>query len=208
MAQLRTSKVESIYSLPTRTEYASRAMGALLGEIKSDRRYNILDLGPAYPVNVELYSQFASKIYIEDFYRSVESGELLGDTEEETLTKVLPFRAGTTFDIVLCWDILNYLSRESLERFAHYLTSFCAPGAMLQSMFYTNPQMPTSASNFRVLRQPVSRRVDLLVERTTEEEKRAPRYTQTEIQKMMPQLSLSCSYLLRYGFREELFVVR
>lgn len=208
MAQLRQqTKVEPIYALSARTEYSSRAMGALLAEIHPDKRYNILDLGPAVPTNLELYSQFASKIYIEDFYRSVSSGELLGETEAETLEKILPFSSGTKFEVILCWDVLNYLSRENLAQFADYLSKFCAPKALLLSMFYTNPEMPGSASCFRVKGMGVNRAVEIVVERGSSSEKPAPRYTQSDIKKYMPQLELLNSYLLRYGFREELFLV-
>ena len=115
---------------PAPSLHRSNGLSALVQQLQTDSRYTILDLGPALGSNLEFWSQYPCKLYLEDFTRSLPS-DVLGEDEDNEqvhqplLEILLPFSADLRFDIILCWDIFNYLTQVQLASFVRYLGKFC-----------------------------------------------------------------------------------
>ncbi len=205
VASRTESNLHSLFDLPQRVTYPSRA----LREVSFFKRPNqqaasarILDLGPAVGSNVDRYSTIASKIHIEDLCESISA--LRGSSDIPNWEELLPRRKGGDFDLVLCWDLFNYLSSAHVRSFGNYLSSLCRPGALIFSVIYSNEQIPAMPSRFAI----DTASFDLTITQTTSSRIPGPRYQQSVLLRLLPDFHLSFSCLVRFGFREELFVCR
>ena len=54
---------------PSPAELKSLGLRALLDQMRDDRTYSILDLGPALQGNVRFWSQYSCRLQIQDFHR-------------------------------------------------------------------------------------------------------------------------------------------
>ena len=66
-------------SSPEPETSASLALKVLYDQLRLQRKYHILDLGPALGANVDFFAQFSCKVYIEDFYRTLTSFDYLSE---------------------------------------------------------------------------------------------------------------------------------
>jgi len=102
------SKEEPIEdSSPEPEANASLALKVLYDQLRHQRKYHILDLGPALGANVDFFSQFSCKVYIEDFYRTLTSFDYLSEGElsyQAVFEYLLPYQKNTRFDIILGWE--------------------------------------------------------------------------------------------------------
>jgi hypothetical protein len=174
--------------------------------MQADSRYTILDLGPALGSNLEFWSQYSCKLYLEDFARSLPSGVLGEDEDSEQVYEplleiLLPFGADLSFDIVLCWDIFNYLNQPQLVSFIRYLGRFCHPGTLLFALVSSAHEIPAKPSTYKIVDHE-----RILYEVQTKSMIPCPRHQPREIKKVMEGFQLSGSFLLRNGIQEYLFV--
>ena len=185
--------------------HKSLALSALVQQMQSDRKYEILDLGPALGVNIGFWSQFQSRLYVADFYRSLGSSDSLqlqeGIPYESVFRALLTGAADARFDIILAWDIFNYLNHDLLEGFIHYLGKLCRPGAFLFALISIMQQIPSDPIIFRILD-----REQLLYESRSAQVRPCPRHQAREINRMMAGFRVFGSFILRHGVQEYLFV--
>lgn len=206
---------------PEPVVHRSLGLEALLQQMQPDQRYTILDLGSAFGVNVEFFSQFPCKIYIEELYRSLASSpafyseladssekleedpseKQLEDSSEKLFEKLLPYPMDTRFDVILTWDVFNYLAREQLVGLVRHLSRFCRPGTFLFSLISILPEIPDQPTSFKILD-----RERLLYENSSPVSKPCPRYQPRDVNKIMVGFRVSNSFLMRHGIQEYLFV--
>lgn len=185
--------------------YKSLGLSALLGQLQSDYKYSILDLGQALGANVEFWSRFQCRLYIEDFYRGYSARIALGpeDSRETILAELLPFSQETCFDIILAWDLFNYLDPEELEALIGRLSSWCRQGTLLFALISSQPRIPAQPTVFRI--------VDceqMIYETHTQEMRPCPRHQPRDLARLMARFAVSSSFLLRHGVQEYVFVYK
>jgi hypothetical protein len=157
----------------------------------------ILDLGPAVGANVEFLSRLGCKLHIGDLYASRASageGEELGQEFFEQL-----FPADVRLDVVLAWDLFNYLQRKELARLGTLLRRHCRPGALVFALMSIQKQIPAQPIRFRMLEDG-----QLVYERRTSLERPGPRYAPSEISSRLKGFRIDRSFLLRHGIQEYL----
>ncbi|MBM3788762.1 MAG: class I SAM-dependent methyltransferase [Acidobacteria bacterium] len=192
--------------LPSPEPDVHRSMGlcALLQDMREDCRYSILDLGPALGTNVAFWSRFQCKLYFEDFYSGLleEQPQALEEEswDEPLLGRILPLPPGTEFDVVLCWDLLNYLKQDHLQALIRYLTRFCRPGTSVFAMLWLTPEIPERPMRFRILDSE-----HMAYERESAATKPGSGYQPRDIGKLMHEFHAAGSFLLRHGVQEYLF---
>ncbi len=185
----------------------SLALNALYHRLDSQRRYNVLDLGRACSQNVEFFSQFCGKIYIEDLLSTLSSFDYLSPEDGTSLDAVfeylLPYQSTTRFDIVFSWDLFNYLEPDSFRHLIGYLSRFCPPGALIFSLISTLESIPDKPGTYRIqdsetLQYPAPGTIL----------RRCPCYQEPDLLRLMPGFRVCNSFLLRNGFKEYLFIRR
>jgi hypothetical protein len=180
-------------------------LNALLQALHEDCTYTILDLGPALGANVEFWSRFARKMHLGDFYASL-TAQLGGKMEEGTwdasvLERLLPFTPETRWDIILCWDVLNYLTHDQVSSLLAYLSGFCKPGTLLFAQFWLSPQIPARPITFKIIGS------EYLEYLGRESETRPWAFYQPrDINRFMGGFQVANSFLLRHGIQEYLFI--
>lgn len=165
----------------------------------------ILDLGPAVGSNVDFLSQLGCKLYIEDLFASrsaassmIGEGEILGaDFFEQLFTQP----EETDLDVVLIWDLLNYLKRRELPLLGEQLRRRVKPGGLLFALASNQKQIPAQPIRFRIHSED-----QLGYERRSTTERPGPRHTPADVQVSMKGFRVDRSYLLRHGMQEFLFV--
>jgi hypothetical protein len=114
---------------------------------------------------------------------------------------LLPARGGELMDIVLCWDLINYLNQPALNAVMECIALRCKRGALAHGLvYYSAKAMPERPSTFLPLdAQRIIQRV------TPGRERPAPRYSPEDLARCMPRYSVERGRLLRNGMQEFLF---
>ncbi len=198
------SKEESIEgSSPEPEASASLALKVLYDQLRHQRKYHILDLGPALGDNVDFFSQFSCKVYIEDFYRTLTSFDYLSEDKlsyQAVFEYLLPYQKNTRFDIILGWDLFNYLERDELQSLILHLGHFCHKGTLLFALISTSKYIPEEPTTFQIVNHD-----RLLYQTNSTVLRQCPEYQQTDLNQLIPNFHVCNSFLLRNGFKEYLF---
>jgi len=176
----------------------------LVESLRDDRRAVILDLGPACSATVALLTPFRCRLDIADVADGLDA--LDAETEraamDHRIAGLLPPVRQEPADIVLCWDLLNYLRKPALTALMDAVAARARPGARVHFLVaYATPRMPGRPSRFAP--QPDGR---LLTSIVTAEERDAPRYTPEDLGRCLRGYRVEGAMLLRNGMQE--FVYR
>ena len=127
----------------------SSSLVQLIKTLDSEETLCILDLGSTSPANIRYCTERGHKIYSDDLLISStdpslvikdEAGKPTLDSKrflEENL--VYP---GAEFDIVLCWNLPDYLDESLVKPVVGRLWSLLKPGGMLLAFFHTQEAGP------------------------------------------------------------------
>lgn len=185
--------------------HRSLAFNVVYHQLRKDRKLHVLDLGPACGQNIEFFAQFPCKVYIEDFYNTLASFDYLapedGFSYDRIFDYLLPYQNGTHFDLILAWDLFNYLDREQFHHLVRHLRRFSRKGTVIFSLISTLKHLPEKPNQFRIID---SER--LLYESCSTVLKTCPRYQQTDLDQILKGFRTCNSFLLRNGFKEYLFL--
>jgi len=178
---------------------------SLVERMQGGERAVILDLGPAQPATISLFSQFRCRLDIADIAEGLSS---LGGEEEspETLRKkaerLLPERRDEPTDLVLCWDLLNYLNPAALTALMSCVAERGRPGMVAHALIaYSDSRMPAKPNRYAPTQD-----CRLKVLPTTSREIDSPRYTPEILGQRMPRYRRERAMLLRNGMQEYLFI--
>jgi len=104
-------------------------------------------------------------------------------------------------DVVLCWDLLNYLQPAALPALSSRLAARGLPGTLVHALVaYRDPLMPALPGGF------CPADGEHLVRRNAAPDERpAPRYSPEELGKAFREFSIERAILLGNGMQEFLF---
>lgn len=126
-------------------------MGEISRLLKSQEGLCVLDMGSTSPSNITFFTSRGHKNYSEDLLRSSldpslrvqdETGKSVVDTKkflEENL--VYP---NAQFDVVLCWNLPDYMEENLVKPTVDRLWSVMKPGGVLLAFFHTQDAGPDS----------------------------------------------------------------
>jgi len=168
----------------------------------------ILDLGSANNSNINYFSDFYCKIYIENLFENIlQEQDKNYDTDEESNTpdygKMFYCDNKEKIDIVLCWELFNYIPRAHIRLFIETLLGFSKKETLFHAFIATQATMADKPLEYSIVD-------NLTMERNTITSNRinAPRYNQLQLYKFMPEFKVIKSILHRNGMQEYLFCVR
>lgn len=125
------------------------------------------------------------------------------DYLDQRVTALIPDAGREKIDVVLCWDLLNYLSQPLLRAFAARLGNVMAPTGVLHAYIHSaHATMPQVPQRYSVLESGLVARQD-----HDAAERKAPRYSAWDLEKHGVGLKVERSMLLRNGMQEFLLRV-
>src|SRR6185295_237015 len=204
MGWFSSSRKEQV-GTPTLTEpdvHRSLALAALFEQIRG-RRVTVLDLGSAVGGNVEFLSQYGCKMFIEDLYAALSTRKGSGEEDDiagpEFFAEFLSLPEDTRFDVVLAWDLFNYLRRKELAYFGEQLRRYTRPGALAFALMSYHKQIPAQPFRFKIQDEE-----HLIYDRRTAAERPSPRFVPSEITGLLKGFRVDRSFLLQHGIQEYL----
>lgn len=185
--------------------HRSLALAQLLGELRPEQRLSVLDLGPAVGANLSFLSErFRCRLRIADLWSSADRGRRIADPDVDpaALMRDLIPAEGEPLDLILGWDLVNYLGKPQIRALAGCLAPACRPGARWFLMALAGQRIPREPLTYEL------REGGDLVYRDGggEATRPGPRYRPAEIDEMTPGFSVDRSYLLRHGVQEYLLI--
>jgi hypothetical protein len=164
----------------------------------------VLDLGPSFGANVEFFSRCASRISIEDLYRTLLGLGPPGDGAEHPycplFDALLPYRQEEPFDLVLLWGLLDHLDREEIRRLSSHLAAIGRRGTLVYALVSTRQRIPARPDDYKI-----ADGNGLVALPTTDVQRDGPRHSQVRLLELMRGFRVQRSFLLRDGLQEYLF---
>ena len=141
----------------------SSGLGELSRLWDSDNPLCVLDLGSTSPSNIRFFTERSHKIYSEDLLvASTEPHLVTKDEQGNTILDSRRFLADNLvypaahFDVVLCWNLPDYLDESLVRPVMGRLWSVLKPGGMLLAFFHTKDAGPDSPCyRFHILEKDV-----------------------------------------------------
>jgi hypothetical protein len=175
----------------------------LIQRLHSGGRWIVLDLGAVRSATIRELGKFRCRL---EFVELADGLDLLnGETDPRRMRQqadaLLPARRGELTDVVLCWDLLNYLNQPALTAVMECIALRCKRGALAHGLvYYSAKAMPERPSTFVPLDDQ-----HILQQVTPGRERPAPRYSPEDLARCMPRYSVERGRLLRNGMQEFLF---
>lgn len=179
---------------------------SLVEDLRGGGRRVVLDLGTARSANLGLFRHFRVRLYVADVGGGLLDLSSLSDPERlrRRAEALLPRTGPEPLDLVLCWDLLNYLGRDAMAALMTAIARRCRPGALAHGFIVSSrPRMPRDPGAFDVIADDRVQRVG-----PTEPERPAPRYTAWDLDRCMPDYVVDRSVLLQDGRQEYLMRLR
>jgi cyclopropane fatty-acyl-phospholipid synthase-like methyltransferase len=118
---------------------STKAFSRFLAALKHREAPVLLDLGPVVGGNINYFGErLGCKFFIEDVYANLE--KFARENRSKELAEFFKTRfpqAEGSFDGILCWDIFDYLDKNSAQVLAREMTRLLKPGGALLTFFAT-----------------------------------------------------------------------
>lgn len=134
---------------PQKLNRRSSGLGELSRLWESETPLCVLDIGSTSPTNINFFTGRGHKIYSEDLLAASTDPSLV--TKDEQGKAILDSRkfltdnlvyAAAHFDVVLCWNLADYLDESLVRPVMGRLWSVLKPGGMLLAFFHTKDAGP------------------------------------------------------------------
>ncbi len=196
---------DSPANLATRSSPVVHAplFGFIAEQLRTDRRWLVLDLGASRAATVNFLSEFRCRLHVLDLTSSLQQLHEIEAQEnfaalERCLDELLPATEPDAPTLVLCWDLLNYLSATMLRSFARLLSARGGGPLLVHALIhYSDRNMPEHPGAWA----PKSDS-DLRCKPSAPGLREAPRYSPKALEKYLYPLVVSEARLLGNGMQE------
>ncbi|MDX1561611.1 MAG: hypothetical protein R3305_01720 [Gammaproteobacteria bacterium] len=187
-------------------------LGGLIKRIDPEVRLIALDLGPPAQPVIDCLNNGRCRIDIADLIANGGIEQLnAAETDDErrvVAENLLPWSSRKTgsssspaddpVDLILCWDLPNYLSMQNLQSLVAALSKRAAPGTRLHMLVvYAARDMPTQPSRYEPTPDG-----HLIVSPTTSQRIAAPRYSPESLNQAVGGFVYERGVLLANGMQE------
>ncbi len=173
-----------------------RTLPSIIALAQGSERPALLDMGPGLGSNIEYFGKHGFKVFVEDFLRDQVPVKRRLPPDGDYL-KYPP----TSFDGVLCWDILDFTEPQDAAIVVRRLLDLLKPGGMILALFdaQSNPTLK------QVLRHKITDDFWVLHEPVSELRPRPHPNAHRAIMKLFTSCDIVRSYYHKSRFREFLF---
>ena len=167
----------------------------------------VLDLGPPIAANLAFYARYGAKITIADFYRFYRPrrGKSLerASARASLFDELVPHDASTRFELVMAWDLLNYLSLDEITWLMDGMSRLCSKGALMSAIVSGSGDMPLTPSNYTIVDTQT-----LLNETRTSRVRPSPNHSERTLARVTRGLRVERRFQMRNATAEYLFSFR
>lgn len=182
------------------TVHTSLAFQSLLRSLEPGKRYRFMDLGRLSEQNITFLTPYASRIHLEDLSAEV-IARINGAPCRDVFSELRELRVAKPVDVVLCWDLLNYLNDAEITEFGEIMKRLTHHGTRMFMLRPLRPVLPTAPMHFRIVS--ASR---LAYRPSSEDTIRKAGPTKTQLQRVLPDFKREHSFLLRHGMEEHILL--
>lgn len=185
--------------------YKSHGLNVLVSLVPASAKFVVLDLGTALRANVDFWSRYPCQLFIHDLYRDYAAGDLSRTEKgrDDFFGELLSFEAGIRFDIILAWDLLNYLEQEDISAVMRRLMHWCKAGTLVFALVSSQPQIPAEPTLFRIIDSE-----QITYESFAPQMRPCPHHQPRDLARLFSGFDISHSFLLRNGIQEFLFTCK
>ena len=201
-SRVETASIEEILPEPqgpSFKSYSSPGLEEALRGVADNGSCKVLDLGPLVADNVEFVSSFASYLQIVD---AIDRSPSVHDTEGGGFGRLSTLQSlfnkhRRSFNLVLVWDVLNYLSTDQAERLIQAVAELCHPDARLHAIIFATNTMAAVPNRYRIVDS-----ARLTYEQGTTELRGVPNLPPSAVEKLLKGFRIEHSYVLQHGVHE------
>lgn len=175
-----------------RSQQPSLALEHAVSLLATSPRCGVLDLGPPIPKNLTLYLRHQAKITIADLYRCLIPLRPDAKPSRELFDQLIPYDGTTNFDLVLAWDVLNYLTLDEIAALMESLNPYCSPSVMMLALVSSRCELPVAPSSYAVVDDRTLRR-----EFSGSRSRPSPDYSEHDLMSRMPYAVVESRFQLR-----------
>ena len=193
---------------PTDLEFNSPSVGILSQRFPGPGKCQVLDLGAPACSTVAFFSGSACKFYLEDLYRFFiapridrENSDDKDDGVAAAIAAALSYDDTARFDLILGWDLFNYMERGAIELLMARIARSCRSGTLLFLTASTGAMISSTPARIAMTNGGRLRYRSTVEERSIAN----PRLSPTALESMMPGFRLLHSFLLGDEMQEFLF---
>jgi hypothetical protein len=185
--------------------HPTKVLARFVASLSARSQPVLLDLGPVVGSNVSFFGeQLGCKIIVEDLSKDIDRHVREGKLEElpTSLSKRFSQESGS-IDGILCWDVFDYLDKNSAKKLAEQLTRILKPEGVLLAFFVTAEPQPGARPEY-------TRHIVIDQNNLQHRPYAAARGKQRpmpnrDIQRMFEELRITEQFLLKSNLREVLF---
>jgi SAM-dependent methyltransferase len=144
-----SSKTTAGPAVPRKITRRSSGMGEISRLLNSQEALCVLDMGATSANNIRFFTSKGHKNYSEDLLRSsLEPALRIQDSEGNSVVDSKKFLdenlvyANAQFDVVLCWNLPDYMEESLVKPTIDRLWSVMKPGGLLLAFFHTRDAGP------------------------------------------------------------------
>jgi SAM-dependent methyltransferase len=185
--------------------FTTKALHKFLTCLTSRESPVLLDLGPVVGSNVSFFGeQLGCKIIVEDLFKDIDRHVREGTLDDLPAALSKRFRhESASIDGILCWDVFDYLDKNSAKKLAEQLTRILRPEGVLLAFFVTAEPQPGARPEY-------TRHIVIDPNHLQHRSYAAARGKQRpmpnrDIQRMFEELRITEQFLLKSNLREVLF---
>ena len=134
--------------------HSSLGLQSLCNVIRDRGACDILELGPVRSGNIEFWAGFSPTIFVADLRSSLplpvswsEEGEFI----EPDWKNIINLPEGRRYNVILAWDLFNYMEIPAVSSLVRYLHRYCGPEALLFALIFDQRQMPEEITVYRIV---------------------------------------------------------
>jgi len=183
-----------------KTFHKSPGLEQIIGLLDSmDTPPRVLDLGQRINANVDTFKRNNGSVFVENLATSMGGlgQQAIGVSERVNLAPhTIDYDKDQPFDVILVWDIFNYMQPNQVEHLADQLRHYCKKGTKLFVLSYTYNSMPESPRRFTV-----GDDFYLSYNDTPDNRKSIPCTTTLDLLKRMHGFKIEKTYLMQEGMQ-------
>jgi len=168
--------------------------------VREEPGCNLVDLGTSSTDNCMIFSRAGAKVFIDTSRKNLRSEVVLtNDLRPADIDEVLAY-CPDSIDVLLFWNILDYLSLEAVDYLLRRISGVMRPGGLLYAMVSQQRYIPAHPAAIDIVGENRLhfRHGPLVTE--------GPHYAPKQLEQRMPGFRIEKLYLMQNGVQEHLFL--